>query len=123
MREIPIYKVSPVETRSFLLIYPGFRPIGANLFRMFFLKLPQTRHPERSASQIDRVTQRLWRGVEGPRRCVKKLNLIRTSDRVWVRSEMREIPIDKVSPVGTRSFLLSYPGFRSIGANLFRMFS
>ena len=32
--------------------------------------LPQNRHPERSASQIDRVTQRLWRGVEGPRRCL-----------------------------------------------------
>jgi hypothetical protein len=32
--------------------------------------LPQTRHHERSASQIDRVTQRLWRGVEGPRRCL-----------------------------------------------------
>jgi hypothetical protein len=29
---------------------------------------PQNRHPERSASQMDRVTQRLWRGVEGPRR-------------------------------------------------------
>ena len=25
---------------------------------------------ERSASPIDRVTQRLWRGVEGPRRCL-----------------------------------------------------
>jgi hypothetical protein len=32
--------------------------------------LPQNRHPERSASQIDRVTQHLWRGVEGPRRCL-----------------------------------------------------
>ena len=31
------------------------------------LVVPQTRHPERSASQIDRVTQHLWRGVEGPR--------------------------------------------------------
>jgi len=31
---------------------------------------PQNRHPERSASQIYRVTQRLWRGVEGPRRCL-----------------------------------------------------
>ena len=30
------------------------------------LVLPQNRHPERSASQIDRVTQRLWRGVEEP---------------------------------------------------------
>jgi hypothetical protein len=28
------------------------------------------RHPERSASQIYRVTQRLVRGVEGPRRCL-----------------------------------------------------
>ena len=32
----------------------------------FFFKLLQTRHPERSASQMDRVTQRLWRGVEEP---------------------------------------------------------
>src|SRR5271156_2404017 len=37
---------------------------------MFFVKLPQNRHPERSASQIYRVIQRLWRGVEGPRRCL-----------------------------------------------------
>src|SRR6202046_4469200 len=34
---------------------------------MLSSKLPQNRHPERSASQIYRVTQRLWRGVEGPR--------------------------------------------------------
>ena len=40
------------------------------LSRVFFFKLPQNRHPERSASQMDRVTQRLWRGVEGPRRCL-----------------------------------------------------
>jgi hypothetical protein len=32
--------------------------------------LPQNRHPERSASQIDRLTLRLWRAVEGPRRCL-----------------------------------------------------
>jgi hypothetical protein len=31
------------------------------------LVLTQNRHPERSASQIHRVTQRLGRGVEGPR--------------------------------------------------------
>jgi hypothetical protein len=36
----------------------------------FSLVLPQNRHPERSASPIDRLTQRLWRGVEGPRRCL-----------------------------------------------------
>ncbi len=34
------------------------------------LVLPQNRHPERSASPMDCVTQRLWRGVEGPRRCL-----------------------------------------------------
>jgi hypothetical protein len=47
----------------------GRSPISANLSRMSFVKLPQNRHPERSASQIDCVTHRLWRGVEGPRRC------------------------------------------------------
>jgi hypothetical protein len=31
---------------------------------------PQNRHPERSASPIDCETQCLWRGVEGPRRCL-----------------------------------------------------
>ena len=45
---------------------PGLRPISANLSRVFFFKLPQNRHPERSASQMDRVIQRLWRGVEEP---------------------------------------------------------
>jgi hypothetical protein len=30
----------------------------------------KNRHPERSASQIDRIKQRLWRGVEGPRHCL-----------------------------------------------------
>jgi hypothetical protein len=46
----------------------GLRPTNPNL-RIVFVKLPQTRHPERSASQFDRVTQRLWRGAEGPRGC------------------------------------------------------
>jgi hypothetical protein len=31
---------------------------------------PQTRHPERSAARIYRVSQLLWRAVEGPRRCL-----------------------------------------------------
>jgi len=36
---------------------------------MFFVNLPPNRHPERSASQIDRVTQRMWHGVvAGPNR-------------------------------------------------------
>jgi hypothetical protein len=33
-------------------------------------KINKVTGSERSASQIDRVTQRLWRGVEGPRRCL-----------------------------------------------------
>jgi hypothetical protein len=33
---------------------------------MFSSTLPQIRHPERSASQIYRVTQGVWRGVEEP---------------------------------------------------------
>jgi hypothetical protein len=37
----------------------GLLPISANLFRMFSSKLSQNRHPERSAPQIYRVTQRL----------------------------------------------------------------
>src|ERR1700753_1521534 len=47
-------------------MYSGLASISASLFRLFFFKLPQNRHPERSASQMDRVTQRLWRGVEEP---------------------------------------------------------
>jgi hypothetical protein len=35
---------------------------------MYSSKFPQKRHPERSASHIYCVTQRLWRGVEGPQR-------------------------------------------------------
>jgi hypothetical protein len=55
---------------------PAVRP-GSRTKVSVSLVLPQNRHPacpgspwERSASQIDRVTHRLWRGVEGPRRCL-----------------------------------------------------
>jgi hypothetical protein len=48
---------------------PAVRP-GSRTRVIVPLVPPQTRHPERSASQIDRVTQSLWRGVEGPRRCL-----------------------------------------------------
>jgi hypothetical protein len=37
-----------------------------NLFWMFFVKVPQNRHPERSASQVYRVRRAWWRGVEEP---------------------------------------------------------
>src|ERR1700749_436017 len=43
----------------------AFRDPLRKLLRVFFFKLPQNRHPERSASQMDRVTQRLGRGAEG----------------------------------------------------------
>jgi hypothetical protein len=47
----------------FALVFTGRKrrgaALGANLFGMFSLNLPQNRHPERSASQIYRVTQRL----------------------------------------------------------------
>jgi hypothetical protein len=36
----------------------GSQFISANLFEMFFFNTPQNRHPERSASQIYRPTQR-----------------------------------------------------------------
>ena len=42
---------------------PGLFPISANLLSVFSVKLPQNRHPERSASQIDRAPLGLWRGV------------------------------------------------------------
>jgi hypothetical protein len=57
-------------TRHPSLPNPGLRLRRANLLGCFSSKLPQNRHPERSASQIDRVTEHLWRGVEGPRRCL-----------------------------------------------------
>jgi hypothetical protein len=49
-------------TFSILSCFPHIQPV-------VFQAPRQSRHPERSASQIYRVTQRLWRGVEGPRRC------------------------------------------------------
>jgi hypothetical protein len=45
-------------------------PSALTCLGCFSSKFSQNRHPERSASQICRVTQRLWRGVEGPRRCL-----------------------------------------------------
>ncbi len=39
---------------------PGTTPIRAALFGCYSSNSPQNRHPERSASQIYRVTQRLW---------------------------------------------------------------
>jgi hypothetical protein len=73
---LPQRLVSPLRN-------PGMRRISAAKFGMFFCKTlhkrstnrpqnrpqitPQNRHPERSASQIFRMTGALLRGVEGPR--------------------------------------------------------
>src|ERR1700677_3289769 len=45
--------------------FPRFFPAQPTVV----LKLPQGRHPERSASQTYRLTEGLWRAVEGPRGC------------------------------------------------------
>jgi hypothetical protein len=53
------------------------------------VSLPQGRHPERSASQIYRVTQRLWRGVEEPVETGRvphvRLSVLRISCRACLR--------------------------------------
>ncbi len=52
-------------------------PVTFSIFSCFLhptrccLVPPERRHPERSASQIYRTTEGLWRGVEGPRRCLR----------------------------------------------------
>jgi hypothetical protein len=74
LRENALIGFSPAGTAENC---PGRSPISANLFGrqkksektlvFCIFTSPQKRHPERSASQMYRVTQRLWRGVEGPR--------------------------------------------------------
>jgi hypothetical protein len=44
-----------------------FRPSCTSI--QLYCKPQQSRHPERSASQIHRITRALLRGVEGPRQC------------------------------------------------------
>jgi hypothetical protein len=51
-------------------------PVTFSIFSCFLrsynrmLSPPQSRHPERSAARIYRITDGLWRAVEGPRRCL-----------------------------------------------------
>jgi hypothetical protein len=42
---------------------------SAHLNRVFFTR-PKKRHPERSAAQPHPIMDGVWRGVEGPRRCL-----------------------------------------------------
>ena len=51
-------------------------PVTFSIFRVFctrnrkFFNPRQNRHPERSAARIYPISNGLWRGVEGPRRCL-----------------------------------------------------
>jgi hypothetical protein len=58
---------SPLSSRELVtfLIFSCFLHTQPAAFN-----LPQSRHPERSAAQNYRITDGLWRGVEGPRRCL-----------------------------------------------------
>ena len=61
-------KTSSCEAVTFS-IFSCFLHIQPAVFQA--LSSPQqSRHPERSASQICRKQRALWRGVEGPRRCL-----------------------------------------------------
>src|ERR1700755_3615974 len=65
-----------VSTRS-LATFPRHADFCANdsdvsrqVVTQKMLEPRQSRHPERSASQIYRKRRTLWRGVEGPRQCL-----------------------------------------------------
>jgi len=68
----------PDETRPYPLA--SREPVTFSIFSCFLHIKPavfqalsspqQSRHPERSASQIYRKQRNLWRGVEGPRGCL-----------------------------------------------------
>ena len=67
------------------------------------LVLPQNRHPERSAPQIDRVTQRLWRGVEEPVLSVAEGTSAVLIFTLTVRSFQPPNPHDLAQPWGCRT--------------------
>jgi hypothetical protein len=50
-----------------MVIVPQSQPAGETTL---FSTSNKTRHPERSAALIYRMAGGLWRGVEGPRRCL-----------------------------------------------------
>jgi hypothetical protein len=54
------------SSRDGLRVALGVVPKALTYLGCFSSQFPQNCHPERSASQIYRVTQRLWRGVEEP---------------------------------------------------------
>ena len=47
-RRLQLNKLPPQMVEAF----EGLRPISANLFRMFFVKLPQNRHPSAPRHQV-----------------------------------------------------------------------
>ena len=63
-----------LETPNLLFVIPSacdcFDLFVLSAYPTSFISSPrQSRHPERSASQIYRKQRTLWRVVEGPRRC------------------------------------------------------
>jgi len=75
------------------------------------LVLPQNRHPERSAARIDRVTQRFWRGAEGPRR---RLSYPCCSEFFNHEPEPGPLPVHETSTVTIQceSQRILFSGFR-----------
>src|ERR1700722_5843237 len=61
---LPKHELSSREPVTFSILSRFLHPTRC------FKSPPKRRHPERSASQIHRITEDLWRGVEGPRRCM-----------------------------------------------------
>ena len=91
---------------TFLILRVLLRPT-----RLSF-KPPQGSHPERSASQIYRLTEGLWRGVEGPRRCLiypccSKLLDHRGRPPFFPGAENQELPSILPCPAPTSTFSAS----------------
>jgi hypothetical protein len=84
------------------------------VLRCFSSKLPQNRHPERSASQVIARHDAWWRGVEGPRRCLSypcfsELFNHRSPHRAdpprsFPGAELQELPSILLCPAATSTF-------------------
>src|ERR1700692_2140879 len=66
-----LFEAATLDRKSGEAEGSAVRHSGAPNLPFYNSKLPpQSRHPERSASRIYRNQMALWRGVEGPRRCL-----------------------------------------------------
>jgi hypothetical protein len=99
-------------------------PVTFSIFRVFystnrrFFNPPQSRHPERSAARICRITDALWRGVEEPvpsvaegtqamivGRCSSKLS----SHKIQSKSKKSQAPSEAEGSAVLRSLFNSLP--------------